>query len=410
MLSAEPERPRSVKAPTARTPPSGHGESDFRLLYFGPLVSYADRFAIPPILLSISRDLDASLAATTAVATLYFFSYGAMQLLWGLLSDRLGRVRVMRSALAGMAVANLVSAVAPTLPVLVAAKAVTGGFAGALLPTSLVYVGDRVPFARRQQAVANVLAAGAIGTVAGTLAAGLFSRFTTWRLAFLFTAATGFLLVIVFRRLPESLSAHGTGSVVQLKRVLARPWALFLLGLAVMEGAVILGFFTFLAPALEAHGETSAVAGFVVAAYGVAVFAGTVGVKSVIRRASVSPAGLIVSGGALLLMAYLVASLGQGVPNILAANLLLGAGFALLHSTLQTWATELAPESRGTATSLFVTAVFTGAALGAAAMSGLADARRYGLLFLVAAGVTLPVVVIASAGRARYRAPATESP
>jgi hypothetical protein len=32
-------------------------EADFRLLYLGPFISYGDRFAIPPLLVSISRDL-----------------------------------------------------------------------------------------------------------------------------------------------------------------------------------------------------------------------------------------------------------------------------------------------------------------------------------------------------------------
>ncbi len=89
--------------------------------------------------------------------------------------------------------------------------------------------------------------------------------------------------------------------------------------------------------------------------------------------------------------------------NVLVASLLIGLAFAFLHSTLQTWATEVVPEARATATTLFVTCVFTGAALGTAAVSRLASAERYGALFLVAAAVTLPVAVVASLGRARYQ-------
>ena len=47
---------------------------------------------------------------------------------------------------------------------------------------------------------------------------------------------------------------------------------------------------------------------------------------------------------------------------MLAASALLGASFALFQSTFQTWATPLGPAARGLATSLFVSAVFTGAA------------------------------------------------
>lgn len=381
-------------------------EHAFRLLYLGPFISYVDRFAIPPVLLSVARDLDVSVAAATTIATLYFFSYGAMQLFWGLLSDRAGRVRVMRWALAGMALGNIVASAAPTLVLVLAGKSVAGAFAAALLPASLVYVADKVPFARRQRTVANVMAAGAVGTITGIVASGLFSRLVTWRLTFLLTVPVGLALVVAFRRLAESLPGRPAGgSLAQLRRVFARRWARFLLALAVAEGAVVLGFVTFLAPALEAQGHSSAVAGLVVATYGVAVLVGSQAVKGVVRRGRASPPGLVATGGALLLAGYLLAAGDQAVPNVLAASVLVGSGFALLHSTLQTWATELAPDARGAATSLFVTAVFTGAAIGSGAVSGLADAGRYRAVFLVAAAVTVPVAVLASLGRSRYKAP-----
>lgn len=379
-------------------------DQGFRLLYLGPFITYADRFAIPPVLLSVARDLDVSMAAATAIASLYFFSYGAMQLFWGLMSDGVGRVRVMRWALAGMAVGNVVASTGPTLVVVVAGKAAAGAFAAALLPASLVYVADKVPFTRRQRTVANVMASGAVGTIAGTVAGGLLSRVVTWRVTFLLTVPFALALVVVFRRLAESRPGRPVGgSLAQLGRVLSRRSARFLLVLALAEGAVVLGFVTFLAPALEAQGHTSAVAGLVVATYGVAVLVGTQAVKAVVRHGRVSAPRLIAAGGALLLAAYLVAAADQEVANVLAASVLVGSGFALLHSTLQTWATELAPEARGAATSLFVTAVFTGAAVASGAVSGLADAGRYGVVFLVAAAVTVPVAVLASLGRARYR-------
>jgi MFS family permease len=125
-------------------------------------------------------------------------------------------------------------------------------------------------------------------------------------------------------------------------------------------------------------------------------------VKRVIARRSVPPARLIAIGGALLFVAYLVAASGQAVGNVLVASVLIGAAFAFLHSTLQTWATEVAPEARGTAISFFVTGVFTGAAIGTASVSGLAGEQRYATLFLVAAATTVPVVVVAALARSRF--------
>lgn len=395
-----------VRSARRRSRPDG----GFRPLYAGSFVVYGDRFAIPPILFAIATDFQVSLAAATAVASSYFLFYGAMQFWYGVLSDRLGRVRVMRVALLGMGLANLGAAAAPTLSTLVIAKAIAAGCAAAVLPTSLVYVGDKVPFDRRQQVIASLLAAGGVGTVLASVGAGLLAGAGAWRVVFVIPAVIALVVAATLGRLPESLSGErGGGPVVQLGRVLSQPWAVFLVALAVVEGVAMLGFLTFLAPALQAHGVSAGVAGLVVATYGVSVAGGMQLLKRSLRRTALTPAGLIALGGALLVVGYLTAAQDQAVGNILVASVLVGLAFCFLHSTLQTWATEVAPEARGTATSLFVTGVFSGAALGTAAVSGLADAQRYGTLFLVAAAVALPVTVVGSLARARY-ATSTRAP
>jgi len=386
-------------------------ERGFRLLYLGPFISYGDRFAIAPLLVSISRDLERPLGAVTGVASVYFLLYGLIQPVFGVLSDRVGRVRVMRLALLGLGLGNLAAAAAPSLGVLIVAKGAAGAFAGGILPTSLVYVGDKVAFGRRQHVIANVLSAGAVGTVLASVGAGLLGRFSTWRLVFVIPAVLALGLALLLSRLPESLGEErGAGPLTQVRRVARHPWALFLFALATAEGAVVLGFLTFLAPALEARGQSSAVAGSVVAAYGVAVFAAMQLVKRLVARTSASPPRLIAVGGALLLLAYLAVAVDQAVPNVLLASVLIGTAFAFLHSTLQTWATEVAPEARGTAISFFVTGVFTGAALGTAAVRGLADDERYRTLFLVAAALTVPVAAVAALARARFARPGRAHP
>lgn len=379
------------------------GDSRFDLLYLGSFISYGDRFAIAPLLVSISVDLGESLAAVAAVASAYFLFYGVMQPVSGVLSDRVGRVRVMRWALLGTGVGNLLAAGAPLLGLLIVAKALAGAFAGAILPTALVYVGDKVSFSRRQRVIASVLSAGALGTFSGSIGAGLIGHFTSWRLMFAVVGLLSLFLAVIIGRLPESLGEErGAGPLTQLRRVTRHPWALFLFALAVAEGAVILGLFTFLAPALEAQGESAAVAGAVVATYGIAVFVAMQVVKQLIERTSITPPRLITIGGLGLVLAYLVAATNQTVPNIVVASVLIGMAFAFLHSTLQTWATEVAPEARGTAISLFVTGVSTGAAIGTAAAGGLAGDARFGLLFLIAAVAAVPVATVAGVARARF--------
>lgn len=74
-----------------------------RLLQLAVLNSTTDWFAIAPL---IGLDLDAPLSVVAGMASAYFLAYGLMQPVWGMVSDRIGRVRVMRIALVSAAVAG----------------------------------------------------------------------------------------------------------------------------------------------------------------------------------------------------------------------------------------------------------------------------------------------------------------
>ena len=98
-----------------------------RLLQLAAFFSSFDRFVIAPMLLTIAASLGASLTEVAATASLYYLLYGLMQPVWGMLSDRLGRVRVMRLTLFGAAVAGVLSSLATNLTVLIIARALAGG-------------------------------------------------------------------------------------------------------------------------------------------------------------------------------------------------------------------------------------------------------------------------------------------
>ena len=360
-----------------------------------------DRFAVAPLLIPMAASFHVSLAAVSGVASLYYLAYGLMPTLYGVLSDRFGRVRVIRAALAGTALADVLSALSPNLTALLVARFITGGIACGVMPTTLVYLADRFPFKVRQHAITNVLVFVALGTTAGTLGAGITAHVFSWRYFFLIPGAIALAVAIALRGTPESLLARSSQNPLeQVAMVLRHGWAVIVLLLAVVVGAVMFGFVTYLAPALEANGQSPAIAGVVVASYGISVLVCTRAFPYVARR---TPAALILAGGAAMLMiGYLVAGSSQSVAAILAASVLAGGAYAFMQSTFQTWATDVVPEARGTATALFATAIFTGAALATSAVAGLASANRYSILFVVAALVTLPVLIIGSLARWRY--------
>ena len=376
-----------------------------RLLQLAAFFSSFDRFAIAPMLVTIAAALGASLTEVAATASLYYLLYGGMQPVWGMLSDRLGRVRVMRLTLFGAAVAGVLSAAAPNLTVLIATRALAGGMFAAVIPAALVYVGDTVGMDYRQKALADLMAASAVGTALATVLGGLAAYFDAWRLAFAAPALAGAALGVLLIRLsePKGFTAEESeGPLVQVGRVLGRPWALVVVGIALIEGAVILGFLTFLAPSLEDVGFSPAVGGLAVGLYGLAVLGWTRAVKLVANRLGESV--LILIGGGMLALGYASGAMGQSLASVGVAAVLVGGGFAFMHSTLQTWATEVVPEARATVISLFAAALFVGSGVATTAAAPLAEAGSFQQLFAFAAVVAVPLGLFAGLARRCYAA------
>jgi predicted MFS family arabinose efflux permease len=360
-----------------------------------------DRFALAPLLIPIATDFRVPLGSVAVAATAYYLAYGLAQPFWGFVSDRFGRIRIIRISLGLAAAGCALSAAAPNVDLLIAARILDGAAICAILPTALVYIGDMVPFKVRHSVIADVLAAVAVGTTAGSLGAGMFAHFLSWRLMFVVPALIAMVLVFAMKQLPESSAqAPGGGPLVQLRMAVARPWARFLILFAIPEGAMVLGFIVYLAPALESTGTNPALAGLVVAPYGLAVLIGTQVVKRIASK--VAPWVPISIGGSMAVGGYIVAAIDQHVIAILAASVLIGGCYSFMHSTLQAWATDIAPEVRGTAAALFVTGAFTGGALGTGAGAALVQAGLYRELFLFAVAASVPVVIVAAITRTRY--------
>ncbi len=390
----------AVKA-TGRKPEKPRG--GLLLLQFAAFFSSFDRFVVAPMLVTIAAALGTSLAGVAATASLYYLLYGLMQPVWGMLSDRVGRVRVMRLTLLGATVAGVLSAFAPNLAVLIAARALAGGLFAAVIPASLVYVGDTVGMGSRQKALADLMAASAVGTALATILGGLAAYLDAWRLAFAAPALAGGVLALMLARLPEPegfATEERDGPLVQIGRVVRRPWAVAVVGIAMVEGAVILGFLTFLAPSLEHDGFSPAVAGLAVGLYGLAVLGWTRAVKMLSDR--LGPAALILIGGGMLALGYASGASGRSLAGVGIAAVLVGGGFAFMHSTLQTWATEVVPEARATVISLFAAALFVGSGVATTVAAPLAEGGRFGLLFATAAVVAVPLGIFAALARRRY--------
>ncbi|MFI7702749.1 MFS transporter [Nonomuraea sp. NPDC049480] len=381
---------------TLARPPLGLSVASF--------VSSFDRFAVSPMLLVIATDLGVPLSASVAAASGYYLAYGLTQPLWGVLSDRFGRVRVMRGALLGAALAGLVSALMPGLGALVAARVVAGACFGAVIPTGLTYVGDTVEPAVRQRALTDLMGAAALGTAVATGLGGAVAGLVNWRVAFAVPAACALICALALRSLPEPPrdGSAAPGMWRYVGTVLRQRWALLVFALAFAEGAIMLGTMPFLATALEHTGVAAAVAGLGITAYGLGLWALTKLVKRLSGRWPVPV--LMAVGGTQLCAGFTLAAAHVNMATVAVTALLLGGGWSFLHSSLQTWATSVVPEARGTTIAFFAASLFVGSAVASWAAGPLAEDGRYALLFGLAAAAALPLTAVAALTRRRYGA------
>lgn len=372
-----------------------------RLFQVAAFTSSFDRLMIAPLLILLVEDMELTVARAAATVTAYLVGYGVMQLVWSLLSDRYGRVRMMRLALAIAALAGGAAAASVNLEMLLLARALAGASFAAAVPGALVYIGDTVPVDRRQGPLSDLMRGTAVGSAAATLVAGVIGVLLSWRVPFVLVAVVALVLAWQLGRLPDPPLPDRPQALASLRAVLRDRWALLVLFLAMGEGFVLVAVLNFLPAAVQAaDGANAAVAGAVAAVYGVAVLFSTPAVKRLAPR--VVPSRMVLVGGVMVAAGLASFVVDHGVVGVLVGCALLGAGWAFMHTTLQTWATDVVPHARAAAVALFATVLFSGSAAGTFVGGRLIAGGEYSLLFVVMLSLGVPLVAAAWLGRRRY--------
>src|SRR3954470_24556085 len=173
----------------------------------GSFVVGLDATVVNVALPAIAADLGGGLAGQQWVSNAYLLALGSLILIGGSLGDLLGERRVFAIGVGGFGLVSMVCALAPTIEVLIAGRALQGVFGALLTPSALAVIVATFPPAERGAAIGSWTAWSGIAMVIGPLCGGYLIDATSWRWIFAinvpFVLATLMLIVVAVPQRPR---------------------------------------------------------------------------------------------------------------------------------------------------------------------------------------------------------------
>jgi MFS family permease len=206
----------------------------------------------------ISDDLDTTVQGVQIAITIFLLVMAALMIPGGKLTDKFGRKRCFTVGLVVYGVGALLSAVAPSLGVLILGNSILEGVGTALLIPP-VYILTTMLFTEvtsRARAFGVISGMGGIGAAAGPLIGGLITSAISWRAAFIFQALVIAVIIVLSARIRDPLPSDpsrpfdiagaglsATGLVLVVTGILAADNNGWLMVALIVAGAIVLALF-----------------------------------------------------------------------------------------------------------------------------------------------------------------------
>lgn len=384
-------QPVATREPAQAAPPIPLAPFGLTVLIIclGALLTSGQLYITIPLTEAISTDLSIAGTTVTSGATAFGLAYAAGFVLFGPLSDALGRRRVIVVSMVAIALTTLAVALATSPVSLITLRAIQGLFAGAYGPAAMAYLGERIAANRRTIAMASLITSFFASSVVVQLVAAEMVQQLGWEWVFVGGGAVGAALTAALFAilLPDRARARSrlTTSYRHMFTLVTDPplrsW--FIASAGVLSGYVAV--YTAL-PAVTSDAHVTwlrvvALPAFVAAP----LLAHRLGHVTPSKRGTI-----MLSIGAALL-AFVAATGGAFVPMLILLPPLVIA-LALASSSLAQASGDRAAHARAGATAIYSAMIFVGGSIGSAVAAGLADKS-----FTTIIGVTTIVVVIGAA-------------
>jgi multidrug resistance protein len=296
----------------------------------------AVEFMLAPMLTPLASAFAAKPADIAWLVSAYAVSYAVLAPLIGLLSDRIGRRRLLLPALALFAADALAVAFAPSLVFAIVARILGGAAGAALTPTAFALIAETVPEERQAGAMGLVLFGLTLGIATGPIFAGLLTDAFDWQAPFI-AVASGCLAVLALaaRILPTSVARQGRPLMASAARLLDGTILRPNLSKGFWLGATIAGFLISGEVLRNRYSLSTSVVGLSVTAFGIGLATGNLAIGRLTAWAG-RPETVLISAITLILVtqsAFLATEPDLGVAIVLLALWGFASGLAAPANT-----------------------------------------------------------------------------
>lgn len=341
-------------------------DQQLRMALILGLLSAVGPFAIDmylPALPQVAEDLQVTEQQATLTLTAYFITFGIAQMIWGPMSDAVGRKPPILIGVSIFLLASIAATFAPTLEWLVAARALQAFGAATLMvvPPAVIRDLSSGPDAARMMAAIMIVIS--VSPMLAPLAGSGIMLFGNWREIFAALAIASLIsLALTVFALPETLRPEARNPVSippMLSGITRLLTSRRFLGLTFIGGFGMASFFVFLASAsfvytrqfgLSPTGFSLAFAFNAIGFFSASQFAAKLGQRLGMERLiAIAITGFVASTAALTLVVWL----GLDQLWIVVAGLFIGNAFlGLVMPTSMVMALDPHPDIAGLASSL----------------------------------------------------------
>ncbi len=211
-IAAEPSPPSAAVQGPELSLSSARGRWVIAATVLGSGIAFIDGTVVNIALPVIGRDFGTGIAALQWTVTAYTLTLAAFLLIGGSLGDRFGRRRIFLTGVVWFAAASLVCGLAPTIGVLIAARALQGVGGAMLTPGSLAIIQGTFRKSDRAAAIGAWSGLGGVALAIGPFIGGYLIEAVSWRLIFLINLPLVLAVVwISLRHVPETRDESVSG-------------------------------------------------------------------------------------------------------------------------------------------------------------------------------------------------------